>query len=802
MGKNSILLLLLLAFSLPAVAQKPTIKALTTIGKAPAIVLPQLPKVTILRTTRFTPLSGRVLFSQLTPTWKAQFITKFTTEHLRTVEDALHRTDARLFVEEDGLITARSTEWNYTERFEQELTNLLQERGQVLSPSQWKQLFGGSGVKGFTLSNHLRLLTLDAWSLTHGGEFPRRQFSVNGKLLKQGELSPEQKLEQNLANGIKWAVTHPKDLTDPIFVNLKIRYEQGSRKKTPEYWLEELKMWLDEHQEYPRSSFSIDGVKISPAQYTPEQQAEAALANGVLNAVKLAKDPSDPVIAELIALKQELRRNQTPRQTLVQLQAWMAAHDGRIPRGNIMRGGKTLTTAEMTPEELEEKRLAARARALTQKGADRNDPDILQIKMIFEAASVRKTSAQILEELQVWLAEHDGVVPRMSAPKNAELTEELRREVTLGRAIRNLLYAGTSRPTAQAAEVRRLWQNGLRRIQRRSPEEWLEAFSAYLEAHKHYPSPNTPEYAGIRNLLYRSEKKPNGEYVNPVVQQISEFNQLAKAASRGDISWKEVTLEKETPLAKFWRQATPRQQAALQLTAFEMEDLRDDFAHWLRQADEENWIVWDPQTADVLANLQKGLHSWGDSRAEEADNILVWLSDTHWGWDEEMGLFSRLRYTGDNIHSPKLTDFYEVQEFVGLPETEEEISIPKVKAEYASFPGGETRLHSLTLQRGGTIQALQQALEAALPKNKAFSLRMGTHELGISTGYLNSNFFRGKLHIHAEVQLPQEPVILSYTLDIDAGALVRGKSEQDIKRLYAQIFRPYLSAHTLKVLSR
>lgn len=789
-----ILLFLLLSFSS---VQADTLKRLAGVPAAAKTAVQVSRKIAAARAAGagLTPVTGGQVL-KMTPQWKDMLGTHFSPAELMSVEKAILKTD-RTFFDSSSLPAA-----SYSEQFSLNLDYLLKMRGQELSSAQRKRLFGGSGVKGSTLANHFKFLDLQIWILTHGGEYPRVRFSENGKIVPRAAFSSQQEREYQLANSIKWTLNHAEGSADPVLQALQDLYKQGSRKKMPADWLGELKTWLEVHQEYPRSSFSVNGVKLTPAQYTPQQQAEAALANGVNNAISLAKDPSDPVIAELVSLKQELRRNQTPHQTLMQLQEWMQAHGGRIPRTNIMRGGKTLTAAEMMPEELEEKRLAAKARSLTQKGAERNDPAILQIKTIFQNASARKTSGQILAELQSWLDTHDGVLPRLSAPKGAALTEALQQEVALGRAVRNLLYYTPVHPNPQAQEVRRLWQTGLRRIQRRTPEEWLEAFSKYLETYKHYPSPDTPEYAGIRNLLYRSEKNANGEYVNPAVQQISEFNQLAKAAVRGDISWKEVTLNKETPLAKFWRKATPRQQAALQLTALEMDELREDFPQWLQIADEENWIIWDPQTADVMANLKRGINDWVDSRADEADNILIWLSDTRWGWDDELELFSRLRYTGKNIHSPKLADFYEVQEFTGMPQTQQTPSFAKIKMDYDSYPDGETRLGCITAQRGADVQTLQRALQAVLPQNAAFTLRMGNHELGITPLGLNKNFFRGNLHIHAEAQLPQEPVILSYTLDIDLGALVRGKSARDIKRLYAQIFRPYLNAGTLRILSK
>nr|QGT50578.1 hypothetical protein Elusimicrob1349_0480 [uncultured Elusimicrobia bacterium] len=784
----------LILFS-PLQAQK--IKAVRQVFKAPPSALANVPvvKTPVFAAPHFTRLSGRTLFTQLTPAWKTPFLSKFQPEHLSTVETALHKTDLALFAEQNGLLSARSNEWNYTERFALELADELEQRGLTLTPSQWKQIFGGTGVKGSTLANHLRLLTLEAWLLTHGGEYPRRQFSVNGRVLKQEELSDSQKLEQNLAVGVKWAVRHPKDETDPVFLHLKFRHEQGSRKKTPEYWLEELKMWLLAHGgEYPHSSFS-HGTRVSADDLTPAQKEEAALANGVNNAISLAKDPSDPVIAELIRLKEEGKRYNSPEETLALLQEWMEAHGGRVPRASIVKNGHYLTVAELTPEELEEKRLAATARALTW-GPSAQTPAALQVRAIFQNASRRKTAAQIAEELSVWMNEHQGRLPRLGAMKGEMLTEDLQQEIALGRAAINQIYRGKCNPSAQTEEIRLLWESGQSRIQRRSPEEWLEAFKTYLSEHKRYPAKGTPEYAGVRNLIYRSAKNTDGTYLNPVVQQIYELNQLALAARRGDAEWKEVLAGKgaETALKHFWREATPQDRAALQATSKEMEELREDFPLWLTDAVSSDWLVMSSQAYEALSTVRRGLDEWFDERADEADDILVWLYDTPWGKDDSADLFSRVRYVGKNPAMPRLKDFREVQEFTGIP-TDRLPALPgSISAKTRKMGGDEVRVTELHLRHGVTPEELQEAVKNLLPEGSEFTVRMGMHELGISVTTMNTKRFRkGFLHLHAEAQVPDEPVILSFTLELDTRQAAAGKSFAELKRLYYKLFKPYLS---------
>ena len=72
---------------------------------------------------------------------------------------------------------------------------------------------------------------------------------------------------------------------------------------------------------------------------------------------------------------------------------------------------------------------------------------------------------------------------------------------------------------------------------------------------------------------------------------------------------------------------------------------------------------------------------------------------------------------------------------------------------------------------------------------------MGLHELCVSITEMeiNKHFTKGLLHVHAEAEVPGEPVALSFTLEIDARRLAAGKNFPELKRLYYNLFKPYLS---------
>ncbi|MDO5764879.1 MAG: hypothetical protein Q4P84_04135 [Elusimicrobiales bacterium] len=402
-----------------------------------------------------------------------------------------------------------------------------------------------------------------------------------------------------------------------------------------------------------------------------------------------------------------------------------------------------------------------------------------------------------MEELQIWMDAHQGRLPRLQAPKGEVLSDELKEEISLGRAALNQIYRARLASTPQAEQIRELWQSGQARVTRRTPEEWLQAFKTYLGEYKRYPVRGTPEYAGVHNLLYRSPKNPNGSYVNPVVQQIYELDQLARAARRGDAAWKDVTAETgaDAPLKRFWRDATPQDRESLQATAEEMDYMRDDFADWLTDAVQDGWLVLSSQTYKALANVRRGLDEWFDERADEAEDILVWLYDTQWGRDEENGIFSRVLFTGPNPAAPRLKDFREVQEFTGVPVTQ----VPKMPSSIAAHTrlmrGDEARVLSLRLLRGARPEDLHRAIESLLPENGGFTVRAGLHELGVSMTEMkiNKHFTKGLLHVHAEAEVPGEPVVLSFALEIDARRLTADKKFPELKRLYYNLFKPYLS---------
>lgn len=756
-----------------------------------------------LRTPAFAPVTARKLL-QLTPGWKPALSVHFTPKELSLVEEALLKTDEIVFPSEQSRSVISVQNWDYTEIFQLNLTDLFSREKMAFSEKQFKRLFGGTGIKGAVLANHFKLLSLESWLLAHGGEYPRRQFSVSGRVLKPAELTPAQREEKQLADNIKWVLQKNKTPQDPVVRLLQARQEQGLRKKTPEDWLAELQTWLLMNGEYPRSTFSLNGVKISPENYTPEQKAEAALANGINNAITLAKDQKDPVIADLIALKEQGRRQNTPAETLADLQAWQAAHGGRVPRSNIVRDGRLLLVSEMTPAEAEEKRLASKARAWFTKTNHPGQSAITEIRRIFQQASRRKSPEECVVLLQKWLAEHDGRLPRRAPFKGEEITPELAEENALARSVQNVLSRSKIVPIPQAEALQKLWQSGEARVMRRTPEEWLEAFKTYLSEYKRRPAKGDPEYSGVRNLLYRSAKNPDGSYQNSVVQQIYELEQLSRAAERGDAEWKEVVSGKgaETELKRFWRKATAQDRAVLQAYADELENLRDDFSDWLKEASAEHWLVMSSKAYEALETVKRGLDDWYDERADEADDILLWLSDIWWGKDEKAGIFSRVLYVGKNPSAPRLKDFRELQEITGIPFT----TLPRmprtISANTRLIEEDEKRVTELHLHRGLQPEEFHRAVESLLPSAGEYRVRMGLHELDISlsTWEVGKKFFQGRFHLHAEAQVPGEPVVVNLTLQIDASELAAGKSFAEKKRLYYKLFKPYLSEDALKIL--
>ncbi|MDO5764881.1 MAG: hypothetical protein Q4P84_04145 [Elusimicrobiales bacterium] len=396
-------------------------------------------------------LSARTLFTRITPDWKHAFAVRFSPDQLQTVEDALFRTDALVFKETDGQTAARSDEWNFSEIFSQELTSLLQERSQTLSPSQWKQLLGGRGVKGATLSKPLRLLTLHAWLLTHGGEFPHLYFYSNGRTIPFADYTPAQKQEASLRSAVYKITTQNRDSDDPVIAAFIWLKEKSRRSNTPEEWLAKLKLWLREHNgEYPRQAFFLNGVPIEWADYTPAQIEEASLNQGVRRAIIAAADPTHPVIAEMRALKEAGRRQKAPASSadwLAALKAWLRDHDGQYPRYTFYVNGVKVAPSDLTPAQKQEVSLASGVSRAIKSAPNTNDPVTLELIALKEAGTYKRTSAEWLEELKIWLREHNGQYPRYAfytdgvRLKAKDYTPAQKKEAALAHGIEHAITA-------------------------------------------------------------------------------------------------------------------------------------------------------------------------------------------------------------------------------------------------------------------------------------------------------------------------------------------------------------------------
>lgn len=765
-------------------------------------------------------LDGSSAFKTLFPEGKLLLAAPlFSPAQRALVEAAFQEADAFIFTHtKDGALAAKSDEWDYTARFAQELNNLSQAKGVVLSKQQMKVLFNLHSP----LNRLFKYLSLEAWLLSHNGQLPRFTFSENGKKLPVSEYSPSQREERSLYGAIDHLIRSGNP-DDPLIQRVKELKESGRRisvQKTPAEWLEKLEKWQEKHNgAFPASLFYENGRQLAVSELSAEQREEYTLAAGVKNALKKA-DKSDPVILRLRELKEHGQRRaspKTPAQRLEELEKWMAEHDGRLPQAVFREQGRVLTAAELSPEQRQERDLSVAFRSLIRRG-DPSDPVIgrmVELQNGGRRVAVMKTQQEWLEELETWLAEKNNLWPRLSIFENGQqlrpeaLSPEQKREVSLAGGINHSLARGNpSDPViVRMAELR---TKNRRLAVRKTPAQWLAEFEAYLNTFQHYPPTTSALYRGIRGAFHRYPRKADGTYESADLQRMFELDQLARAASRGEVAWKQVISAEETAadpsivqLRKFWRNASPQEQAALNLSAHKMDMLREDFPDWINRALGQGWIINTPNTVRALESVRRTLETYNMFFSDNSEDILAWIHETPWGKNKEMGLYSRLIYMGENPNNPRLSDFKEVQEFVGLPagpEAAELSPAERLSVARRRFADGDFSITALVLKEGVTERDIVNELNSLLPSNIPYSIRMGQHEFGISPAGLTHKFYEGKLHLHIETAVENEPVVLSYVLEVDAGRLAKGKTEAELKRLYRRLFKGYLSADAETVL--
>ncbi len=132
----------------------------------------------------------------------------------------------------------------------------------------------------------------------------------------------EDPIERSLYCAVDNAIRRAKDPEDPVIVRLTSLKEQWERKgRTPQEVLTELENFIEKYRRYPSRE--------------AEDPIERSLRDAADGVIMRAKDPQDPIITQLVALKaqwvREKTESKTPQEILDQVKAYRATHNGKNP---------------------------------------------------------------------------------------------------------------------------------------------------------------------------------------------------------------------------------------------------------------------------------------------------------------------------------------------------------------------------------------------------------------------------------------------------------------------------------------
>lgn len=235
--------------------------------------------------------------------------------------------------------------------------------------------------------------------------------------------------------------------------------------------LAQTRLYMQQHQgKLPRTCISLGhGRPVSVYDLSPEQQLEVRLARQVHFRIMNASQPPDEYLQqlqEIYGTKAKKEPVPSPEEFLVELQAWVEAHNGFRPRLNIYENGKQMPAERLKqqPALYEEHTLARRLDYFFRIGvkdketrealaAIRNLPTVTRWENPAENqfydgfGNALPAQYELLNKLQTWSAAHGNTKPRALFYRNGKLipvqelkeNPELYEEYQLGYRFRNVL---------------------------------------------------------------------------------------------------------------------------------------------------------------------------------------------------------------------------------------------------------------------------------------------------------------------------------------------------------------------------
>ena len=236
---------------------------------------------------------------------------------------------------------------------------------------------------GFGLRKQTAYEELIEWLETHDGKMPISQVTRNNKRVKVDDITEEQNYQINLYS--RWSDSPEYkalracigiDLNDIPKEYMQYRnqiatlrsYGLGVKRQTA---YEEFIQWVETHNgEIPHGYVEKDGRKLTSDELTDEQRKEKSIyvrwskskEREALTAC--AGIPLDKLPEEYKMYEEQIRTLRsygfgiTTYESLIN---WMSTHNGRMPRGMIVKNKRRLKTSELSKEEQYERNLYYRA---------------------------------------------------------------------------------------------------------------------------------------------------------------------------------------------------------------------------------------------------------------------------------------------------------------------------------------------------------------------------------------------------------------------------------------------------------
>ena len=405
-------------------------------------------------------------------------------------------------------------EYTPTEREEASLARKIEynirKRTTTVSPHIWKQILATVQTSKAIAPRQSPAQWLEQARqfIKEYHRFPRTGITRNGKQIPAQEYSEEEQREIQLSTGIRNALKRAVNSQDPVIMQLRDLQDSNrlyAKPKTPQQWLSQVKFFIHQYGYYPRGTISRDGQPVSTQQLSGQELLETQIAHGVQQALRHAKDANDPVIIQLRNLKENNRniaKEKTPPEWLEELEAFIT-QQGRLPRGNITRRGKTVPAAEYTAQEKQEIQLANGVKRVLFNKKHVGSPVHIQLSELWNktrlAAQQLKQEKQqaarepidYVERLEQFLAQY-GRYPRARVQRNGhrltalQYTPQEHEEVLLAKAINRLLSGSRKSDITKRLDI--LAQTYPRPQQLyRTPEQLLEQVEQFIQQHGRYP---------------------------------------------------------------------------------------------------------------------------------------------------------------------------------------------------------------------------------------------------------------------------------------------------------------------------